>query len=351
MTAELAEWFMNLATIEAELRQELSRYVSEGATPTDFQARIRRHPSMRITSAAKMRDAIDRTISFSGETVQTILFKHQNEGWLKNNLTAAENLVSELRTNFAPEEQLDNGSRLFRHVSTPTVVRFLEEYKFHENSIIGADEGSLLRAYIEAESNKNNISHWSVSFFGMNFDKNGVRNLGLGSPLNKVSRSKMQLSPEGSANVKALIGSLDVLNDAGLDADARRELNTLLKSDFRKRKLILLERRANLVGPNIGHLAIYVIDKDSRARNANEASIAKEHSPEHPSRNRRVDLRAVEDIVGIGIFFPESPDPESGVEYVSAPEFVDPSEISETLQQYGDLEAEIEKNIMVDEDE
>ena len=54
MTEELETWFFALATVEEEVRREIRRYEDLGQTPLDVPVRIRCHPAMAITSAAKM---------------------------------------------------------------------------------------------------------------------------------------------------------------------------------------------------------------------------------------------------------------------------------------------------------
>ena len=50
MPDELRDWFHDLATVEAELREELDVYIQERTSPMEVQARIRMHPDMVITS-------------------------------------------------------------------------------------------------------------------------------------------------------------------------------------------------------------------------------------------------------------------------------------------------------------
>ena len=57
MTDEMREWFHHLATVEQEIRYDIERYESEHVTPEELGARIRTHPKLAITAAAKMQHA------------------------------------------------------------------------------------------------------------------------------------------------------------------------------------------------------------------------------------------------------------------------------------------------------
>ena len=55
MTDELAEWFRHLATVETEMRRDIDIYMTEDETPLTFAVRLRTHPALRVTAAAKMK--------------------------------------------------------------------------------------------------------------------------------------------------------------------------------------------------------------------------------------------------------------------------------------------------------
>src|SRR5690606_38108799 len=74
MTEELRDYFYDLATIEAEVRQDIERYAELGMTPEQFGVRIRTHPSLAITARAKMQHAVQTRVSYENNNVQTVLF-------------------------------------------------------------------------------------------------------------------------------------------------------------------------------------------------------------------------------------------------------------------------------------
>ena len=92
MTADLQEWFFDLATVEAEIRQQISRYEAEDLTPAELPVKIRTHPAMVVTAAAKMQNHVITDISYSGAREQTILFHHKDKDWLRANIDATAEL-------------------------------------------------------------------------------------------------------------------------------------------------------------------------------------------------------------------------------------------------------------------
>ena len=53
MPGSLSTWYHDLATVEEDLRRDIARYEFEGLTPQSFQARVRTHPAMQVTSATR----------------------------------------------------------------------------------------------------------------------------------------------------------------------------------------------------------------------------------------------------------------------------------------------------------
>ena len=93
MTDEMREWFHHLATVEQEIRYDIERYETHHVTPDQLGVRIRTHPKLAITAAAKMRQARRAERPTPGRRIQTILFNHRDAGWLGANIEAARALI------------------------------------------------------------------------------------------------------------------------------------------------------------------------------------------------------------------------------------------------------------------
>ncbi len=341
MTEELENWFHDLALVEADLRKDLARYADDGETPLTFQARIRTHPSMEVTARAKQQNSRPAVVSYSGQKVQTILFRHKNKDWLSQNIQAAESLVQDIHGKGLKEHQKKNGTKFFKQVPPSVVEKFLDEYAIYEESTLGRNNAELLKAYIKKEHSTGSIRAWDISFFGRSgSDRPKSIDLGLTSELNLLNRSQMVVSASPDvANIKTLVGSLDRLNSADLDKPALQELIDEFETQSTKAETKLLKAYEAAVGTDVAHLGIYAIDPDSKTSQSSDfvhksgKNVGKLITP----RNRRKDLNAEDVMIGIGLFFPTSSNPDPDAEYVSAQDFLD----AETMEQVAEAESEV----------
>lgn len=335
MTDDLVQAFSGLSLVELDLRKDFSRYAREQIDPMDFQARIRLHPGLEVTNRAKQRHMKKASVSFSGRKVQTILFNHKDPQWLKNNIDAARSLAEDLQVRQCPKVEAPNGTVVFRGVSADSILKFLENYKIQEDAQLGANNAQALASYIAMEKETRSINEWSVSFFGRKDSTTGrTIDLSLGRDLNLITRSQMLNSKPGIANIKTLVGPMDRLNDALLDKEQRRAITEKVKSDPRASEKIYIEAHDKYRGSDVGHLVIYAIDKDSETRQSDNYS-----GPDGKVlslKSRRKNLDAVDHVIGIGFFFPESGNPAGSVEYVCA---IEPDE--DTQARIADAEEDL----------
>ena len=66
--------FHDLATAEEELRKQIARYDRDKLTPTQFVPKVRTHPLMAVTQKSKMQSAVEVSVNYAGERVQTLRF-------------------------------------------------------------------------------------------------------------------------------------------------------------------------------------------------------------------------------------------------------------------------------------
>lgn len=320
MPAELAGWFRDLALVEADLRQELGVYAREQYTPIEVQAKIRKHPAMMITARAKMQESIDVVASFSGQKVQTVRFKSGDPQWLQNNLDATWDLVESLQREDLTKDVLDNGTTVFRNVPTDLVLDFLSNYEFMESPQNGDARKPLVQRYIEDETRANTLRNWNISFFGLANEAQGTREIGPGLHIHKVRRAKFDNGDSAEARIRALAPPLHRLNDLPVDNETRHRIIADVVAAAKKNQTNLegLIRSAHdtHAGVSTAHLAIYVIDKDSKA--PAHAGDYKPTSPLASIKPKSVDLDAADDIIGVAMFFPTSANPSSGVKYTTA---------------------------------
>ncbi len=266
MTSELQDHFLHLATVEAEIRNDIRRYEREGRTPRDFSVRVQTHPKLAVTSRLKMQNVSLASASYGDTHIQTFRFRHDDVHWLQQNLDATRNLLGAIGGKPRPK----SGARwLYEEVEPGLIKAFLRGYQ-----ALGDDfTPRLLLDYIESEESAGGLQSWAVGLIGS--EKMPELDLGAPVPTRRVRRSRFkQIKP---ANIKALTSRADRVIDLpweGSVDNLKIETISALRNEHR---------------PESGLLLIYPIDKDS--------------SPSRPSDERH-NLRAAEHIIGIGISFP-----------------------------------------------
>ncbi|MEU1617804.1 Z1 domain-containing protein [Streptomyces sp. NPDC005722] len=289
MTDELAEWFRHLATVETEMRRDIDIYMTEDETPLTFAVRLRTHPALRVTAAAKMRDAVTAASSYGGKRVQTHYF-HTNADWLRRNIDAARVLVgassaNAVRVDARPEE----GRYIFRDVPYDVVTGFLSDYAFHEKS--PENDAELITDYIRKRvTTAGSLRRWNVAVVG-NPQGEGF-SFGSGVTVGRNVRARLAVTGPtlDFADIKTLMSR----RDAAVDLNGNIEKLT--------EQGIMDERRVQL--PDTGLLVLYPIDRISAPS---------------PSKHLRAPLDAEEHVIGVGLVFPEPTEGDSAVvKYISA---------------------------------
>lgn len=289
MTDELAEWFRHLATVETEMRRDIDIYMTEDETPLTFAVRLRTHPKLRVTAAAKMRDAITAASSYGGQRVQTHYF-HTNAEWLGNNIDAARHLVSESKANAVRiSDRSVEGRYVFRDVPYDVVTEFLSRYRFHEKS--PENDANLIVEYIRKRiATAGSLRRWNVAIVGNPRNKDTFT-FAPGVTVGRNIRARVASNPSPDfADIKTLMSR----RDAAVDLSG--ETTKLTEEEIKDARLLQL--------PDTGLLVLYPIDKVSEPS---------------PSKKLRVALNAEEHVIGVGMVFPRPRFADSTVEgYISA---------------------------------
>ncbi|MFI9326175.1 Z1 domain-containing protein [Kitasatospora sp. NPDC052868] len=298
MTDDLREWFRHIATVEAEMRRDIDRYLVEDETPLTFAVRLRSHPALRITAAAKMRDAIRASSSYGGQRVQTRYFHTHDADWLRGNQEAASGLLRDaLRLDGARHEDLSlqgrPGRHILRDVSHGTILGFLKAYRFHEKSM--DCDTRLLSEYIEKRTRTRNggsLRRWNVAVVGN--APSGSPDTGYefieGIAVDRIVRARQQSVDPAAADIKTLMSPIDAGIDLDLQAWSGRRITEEMLKQARQSQC-----------PDTGLLVLYPIDRTSP-----------------PTRKERLPLDAVEHVIGVGMVFPEPSGEDSRVDWFSA---------------------------------
>lgn len=271
-TAELASSFRALARIEEEIRADIDIYREQKLTPAEFAMRVRAIPGMAITAASKMRHAYRTSISFEGRHVQTIRFDHKNGQIVSNNWAAAVQLANDIAGKLDLPDSPKR--RLARNVDLSVVRKFLKVYNICDQHMDLKKE--LLLGYIDKASDA--LQHWNIGFITPG-ERPSAKPLGALGYVSTNRRTQLKPGQQNFADIKALMSLRDILIDANQDQifDQEEESWTAYK-----------RRR-----PETPLLLLYIIDKESPLK-----SVSK----------HRMALNAVDDIVGMAIVFPGTPD-------------------------------------------
>jgi Z1 domain len=289
MTDELAEWFRHLATVETEMRRDIDIYMTEDETPLTFAVRLRTHPALRVTAAAKMRNAVKAASSYGGKRVQTHYF-HTDADWLGGNIAAARTLVAASAASAVKVDKRPEESRhVFHSVPYDLVIDFLSAYKFHEKS--PENDAELLKGYIRKRvATAGSLRRWNVAIVGA--PGGGEFAFAPEVTVGRNTRARLAVTnpTPDFADIKTLMSRRDAAIDLVGDTANLTE------------KGIMDLRRVQL--PDTGLLVLYPIDKTSEPS---------------PGKKLRAPLNAEEHVVGVGLVFPEPRDKDSTVEtYISA---------------------------------
>ena len=298
MTDEMRGWFHHLATVEQEIRYDVERLEVEHLTPEQFGVRIRTHPSLAITSAAKMQNARTAEASYAGRRLQTILFNHRDSEWLADNIKAARTLL----TTMQPDKEWSprDGITVFEGIDSQHIVSFLSMYHFHENS---RDlDSTLISRYILDRRDEGELLRFNVAIMGRSSksDYLGAIDLDLGKQIGCINRARLlQIGTNTYADIKALMSRHDRVIDIHIP-------DGLLTAETKPADLAKYRSAPARggYGDGCGLLLLYPVSKDSR--------------PVRGTAQTREPLDAVEHVVGVGFVFPESRSARANVDYVTA---------------------------------
>lgn len=299
MTEEMQSNFLDLATVEAEIRYEIEVYEKSELTPLDCAVKIRKLPGLAITAKNKMMAAQRCQLSLNGAHRQTRRFYNKDKDILLNNWHAGENLLSDAVNGEGLKIQIKKTGRLLSGVPVKYVEKFLGEYRIHDKhpDLVETKGRRIVNHLLEhiKQQNEKDGSHalWNVAVIEPGKGEQSELPLGCMGKVKMVNRSCFQRLENGDADIKALMSKSDLKIDLPDGAEVATDWSKIkeerMKHDESARPLLLL----------------YAIDRNS--------------APQITSRtgktNRSI-LDAVMDVLGVGILFPGVEDKSDTVYYV-----------------------------------
>jgi hypothetical protein len=296
-TELLVSCFHDLATAEEELRKQITRYERERLTPTEFMPKVRTHPLMRVTQESKMQAAVEVSVNYAGERVQTLRFSEKPTSDLRENIATTRRL---LRALGAPDS-ITGGKPSWWGVSPNLVIDFLNSFRVISQYAI--DPPSIVE-YIEKQLHNGELTRWRVLLSCAKQARGGSawnEDLGvLGMPnIPLIARSRLRNDPTSLGVITEPDDELVGLSDA----DIRAAEVDLGEHKFDSRAEEYRSRR----DPAEGLLILYPI------------SAASEEGKNAKNRIRLfAEAEKASTLVAYALSFPFSTT-DATVEYVSAP--------------------------------
>jgi hypothetical protein len=291
MTAELAGWFSDLASVEYALREDIRRYEIEQVTPMQLGTRILEHPAMLVTNRLKSRFATTIAVeqSYSGQVVQTVKFPFRRAEdlalLLEENILATRDLLGRLD---APTWL--NSGPLWSNVAADEVLSFLTAYRVDDE--VRSLSMPLLGDYIQRQREQGELVRWSVAVMGRSsYDARlGRPSWGVqGGDINMISRSRLRGDPD----------SLGVITSPGDEAvGLTREQREQVERQSRDNGIGINPTARDVRDPSEGLLLIYPISRHSGQELAPGAARRRLFDDPHDPLAR--------DVVGIALSFPRS---------------------------------------------
>ena len=320
MTDEMRSNFLDLATVEAEIRYEIEVYEKSELTPLDCAVKIRKLPGLAITAKNKMMAANRCQLSLNGSHRQTRRFYDKDKGILCANWTAGVSLLNEVVKNERKEIQKRNGGRLLSGVPVKYIETFLNEYKIHEKhpdlvETKGNKTTNHLLEHIKHQNEKNDGSHsiWNIVIVEPGKGNESELNLGRFGKVKTVNRSCFQRLDNGDADIKALMSKSDLKIDLPegviVETDWNKIKQERMKHDESTRPLLLL----------------YAIDRNSEPQNLSGKK-----------KTIRTKLEAAMDVLAIGLVFPGIEDKTDTVYYVQVDVEEDTEDEDKAWEEEGD---------------
>lgn len=155
-TSDLVLWYKYIANATDELKEQFEVMDLADRTPKNFGLKVKSAPGMlMISSAAKIKGAVDLNLSLSGMLLETYIL-NKEPSWIEANLSAAETLIGRLGH---PKGITRQGQTLiWEQVHAGLIETFISTYLTKQRNI----EKNIVRSYIGRQQGRGNLKHWTV---------------------------------------------------------------------------------------------------------------------------------------------------------------------------------------------
>lgn len=161
-TRELMSWYQHIASANEELRREFDYMSTRGSNPEEYGLRVKSHPGgiLKITSAYKMRNNLELTITFSGHLIETTRFS-KNKNSNDNNLKNTDVWIKSLGNPTPDKKQQESSSYIWNKVDSGKIVDYLSN-RYKTCNMFSGVEPEHIAKYIREMNKKNELLSWTV---------------------------------------------------------------------------------------------------------------------------------------------------------------------------------------------
>lgn len=298
---ELYRNFYELATIEQEIRDEISLMASNEERPVDVALRIRKIPNMLITAGGKSRSTRTTYMSYSGTKVQTHQIRTNDTVSIEQNRQAVEKIITGVKSQIKPSkiEFTDLSSCfLFKEVPSEYVMQFLDGFFVPKSN--SKFSTHLIQDYIHEQQKNGNLNNWSIAIMSL---KNGnpirVGDFDVVPVTRNVKHDEQDENGLVEATLRAVSTPGEELIDLGDQIDQQYRSTDQVLQPKNGPRLSDVKARFKFRPRDRGLLLIYPLNSNINISDEEFKSLKKETKPSFP-------LRAVGQVFAISIVFPYS---------------------------------------------
>lgn len=298
LTEKTTEQFSFLSDLDYELRHEIYDMAMMGKSPEMYAPRVKNTPKysfIRITAKNRMQSAEESQMDYSGAYHQTYLFEN-NKDKLQHNLKITEKFVNKLGM---PERQKEcnkhaSHAHIWRNIEFAEIKDFLAQFHYHERLQVFSQIKNFID-WVEQMTSENKLENWNIVLSGVKNNQKEILRWD-NVEVHKVTRTqKINNSISDDIDIGALRDPRDLIADIDVEGMTAEQKEKVYNCPTKDVKML----RRNLGMAEVPQLIIYIIDKDSKYKGES---------------NRRKDMEAKADLVGISINIPGG---KTGVNYAS----------------------------------
>lgn len=313
LTSDTESKFRFMATLEEELRDDIETYILEGMGASEYGPKIKNSPKLswlRITAKNRMQSVEEVDLDFSGTSSQTTVFE-DNAMIQRENINVTEKFLNSLGV---PNKTRNNRGLYWEDIPFKQILEyFFTKFNFSKQSEF-SNMGAFFNWYLRKETEAG-FTNWNVVLSGSGElnNKNNKYWMVAGNSVGLVKRTRRGAETGEIINIGVLRAPAD------LYADMTKEMYDLIPLEFKftidgkaeranieaqleeidekpPKKSVINELRKSAGLGLTPQLLLYRIDQHSKYE--------RDQKPNTKEANRRYDLNASEDLIGVSLFVP-----------------------------------------------